>query len=175
MHTEITKIEVLYLCTTISAVNFILKANGSIGEGAKFRLSGCAVDLNGAPSKACEPNNEGKEPGVVVTKPLHGLLISENLISIVPDVGEVFGTIEMSKECAIGSKISVGGTLRLKDSQGLLKSHLVKHLLEVGSEAEGTALWTVNNTFEHATFILGSRWAFLTGTHAGMKFGGDPA
>jgi hypothetical protein len=172
MHTKIAGIAVLVSCTTIQAVNAKLKANGSIGSGAKVRFSGCITQLNGMTSHACEPNPGGIDPGVVTTNELHGLLKGE-LISILPDTGSTFSTLEMSEECPIGEKVPVFGTLTLKDGKGQLKSHLVKHLLEVGSKAEGTQLWTISQTAEHETFILGSRWAFLGGIHTGLKFSGE--
>jgi len=182
LHTEISKTKVLFLCTTIQAENAVLKANGGIGTGAKIKFSGCTTDLNGATSKPCEPSNEGKEPGVIKTKLGHGLLILhklasgtvDDLVSITPDVGETFATIEMGLECSIGQKVPVIGKATLKDCQGLGRSHLVKHLVEVGSKAELTELWTISKTVEHEATILGSAWAFLTGAHEKIKFGGDP-
>lgn len=184
MHTEIAKIKILFLCSTVSAINFVLKANGTIGEGARIKFSGCDTDLNGPTSKPCLPLDEDNgEADVILTNPLHGLLILhklasgtiDDLIKLLPDVGNVFMRIHMSAECAIGKLISVIGSATLKDCQGLGRTHLVKHLVEFGSEAELTKLFAISETPEHKFFILGSAWAFLTGAHSGMKFGGDPA
>lgn len=184
LHMEISKAKILFLCATVTMVNAALKANGSIGNGAKVRFSGCTTDLNGVVSKSCEPSNQGTEPGVLVSRPLHGLLILhkllngtvDDLIKVLPDEGETFFTLEMSKECAIGTKINVIGSAALKDCQGLGRAHLVKHLVEVGGwGTELTELWAVSKTDEHKVFILGSAWASLAGAHTGFKFSGDPA
>jgi hypothetical protein len=180
MHTEIAGLDVLFLCETITAVGAVLKANGSIGSGAKVRFSNCTTDLNGKPDIFCEPNNEGKEPGVIATKAAHGLLILhklasgtvDDLVSLLPDVGETFATIEMSEECPIGEKVPVIGKATLKDCEALSLTHLVKHLVEIGPLTE---LWTISKTAEHVATTLGSAWASLAGAHAGLKFSGDPA
>ena len=118
LHTEILKIKTLYLCTELKAVNAVLKANGSIGEGAKMLFSGCTVDLNGVPSPECTPKDTVDGEGKIVTKNLHGLLVlgaaGEDLLRILPDnVGGVpsrtYMTVEMGAECPIGTKVPVIG------------------------------------------------------------------
>jgi hypothetical protein len=185
LHAKIAGIAVLFLCTTTSSQGVVLKANGSIGEGARFILSGCTVDLNGVTSKPCEPNNEGKEPGVLKTKPFHGLLVlhelaggaKDDLILILPDnVGgvksEIFATLEMSAECAIGTKVNIIGHKTFKDCENIMLVHTLRHLLEIGPL---TQLWVISKTAEHVATVLGSWWAKLTGAHAGLLWGGDPA
>jgi len=82
--------------------------------------------------------------------------------------------IQTSETCAIGEEVPViGSKIVFKDAMGALKTHLLKHLLEVGTKAEGTKLWTISETAEHETSILSSRWAFLTGAHTGLKFSGS--
>ena len=97
--------------------------------------------------------------------------VKDDLLSILPDEGETFATIEMGPECAIGQKVNVIGKATLKDCEGLALTHLVKHLVEVGPLTE---LWVISKTPEHVATILGSVWAFLTGEHVGLKFSGDP-
>jgi hypothetical protein len=185
VHTKIAGIAVLFLCPTSSAENAKLKTNGSIGEGAKIKFSGCTTDLNGTTSKPCEPKNEGKEAGVIKTKSLHALLILHQLAGgavddlawILPDnvsgvPSETVATVEMGPECAIGTKVNVIGKLTVKDCENLFLTHLVKHLWEVGPLTE---LWAGSKTAEHVVTILGSDWVFLAGAHTGLKFSGDPA
>jgi hypothetical protein len=180
LHTKLAGVSVLFSCTTSSNENLKLKANGTIGTGAKIKLSGCTTQLNGVASKACEPNSGGKEPGVIRSNAGHGLLVLHKLpsgviddvFSVLPDVGETFATIEMSEECSIGEKVPVIGKGTIKDCEGLGLTHLLKHLIEVGPLTE---LWVLSKTAEHAATVLGSAWIFLTGEHAGLKASGDPA
>jgi hypothetical protein len=172
LHAEIAKTKVLFECTAISAENAVLKPNGSIGNGAKIKFSGCITKLNGVTSPACVPKAGGTETGVIYTQPLHGLIVSDNLLRILPDSGETFVIKELGAECSIGSKVPVIGKLFFKDCENLSLTHLVKHLLEVDTS---TALWVISKTAEHLTTILGSGWAFLSGAHQGLKFSVDPA
>lgn len=193
LHTKILSTEVLFLCKKIEAIGAVLKANGGIGEGAKIKFSECETDLGGKPSEACLPTDKVGGPGTIITAPGHGLIVlkvlkdaegkeigKDELVSILPDnvegkASEVFATIEMGKACSIGSKVPVIGKAVLKDCQGMFLTHLVKHLVEVGSKAEGTELWTISKTVEHEAFILGSAFGFLIGAHVGLKVSGDPA
>ncbi len=186
LHTEILKLKVLFLCTAVKAVNAVLKANGSIGEGAKLLFSGCTTDLGGEPAPECTPKDkEDGEAGTIVTKPGHGLIelhelaggVKDDIVRILPDnVGgkpsEVFATLELGPECSIGTKVNVIGKATLKDCEGLFLEHLVKHLVETGPLTE---LWTISKTAEHVATILGSVWAFLEGEHEKLKWSGDPA
>jgi hypothetical protein len=183
LHTKIAGTAVLFLCTQAEAVNVVLKANGSIGEGAKIRFSSCTTNLNGVTSKPCEPNNGGTEPGVIMTSAGHGLLILhklangavDDLIKITPDAGTTYFAFQMGEECAIGEKVPVIGSVTLRDCENLSLTHLVKHLVEFSSTTALTELWVVSKTAEHVSTILGSAWAFLAGAHEGLKFSGDPA
>jgi hypothetical protein len=182
LHSKIAGIAVLILCTNISGT-VGLRTAGGLATGTVLTFSNCIVHLNGTTSKACEPNNEGKEPGVIKTKPGHGLIalaelaggVKHDVVRILPDTGETFATIEMSAECAIGSKIPVIGKAVIKDCENLSLTHLVKHLIELGSKTEGTELWVISKTVEHEATILGSAWVKLIGSHLGLKFSGDPA
>jgi len=78
LHTKIVGLEVLFSCSTISAINGRLKAGGTIGEGFHVKLSGCITALNGKTSKACEPNFGGGEIGTITTSSLHGSLSATN-------------------------------------------------------------------------------------------------
>jgi hypothetical protein len=177
LHTEILKIKVLFLCSTVKLINAKLLANGSVGEaegavkGSKLLYSGCTTDLNGVESSECKPKDAVDGAGTIVTKAGHALAIlgtaGEDLVRLLPDEGETFATIEFPAACPLGTKIPVLGKVVFKDCENLALTHLVKHLSEVGPGAE---LWVISKTAEHTTIILGSTWIFLTGEHLGLKF-----
>lgn len=199
LHSKISGTEVLFECEEIKAINAKLLPNGSIGEkegavsGSKVRFSGCKTKLKGVESKPCEPNAGGTEPGVINTSSGHGLIVlhilknekgeeigKDELVKILPDSGETFATIEMGKECSIGTKVPVIGEAFLKDCLKQFLEHKLEHLVEVdGTVKEGgtglTKLWVISKTTEHEATILGSAWAFLGGVHKGLHFSGDPA
>jgi hypothetical protein len=178
VHTKIAGISVLYLCPIAETLNFRLKANGSIGSGALIDFLFCLTHLNGVISKACEPIGGGKA-GVIKTTELHGLIelheltggVKDDVVRLLPDSGETVAIIEMSAECAIGTKVPLIGKVVLKDCENLALTHLVKHLVEIGPLTE---IWAISKTAEHVATILGSMWAFLTGAHEGLKFSLDP-
>ncbi len=181
MHFKVFIVSVLIECETIEAIKANLLANGSIGEsagnvkGSQIKLTGCITKLNGATSAPCEPKN-GTEKGVIVTKPSHGLIVLHEggveLIQILPDEGETFATITSGSECAIGEKVPIIGKAFLKDCLNLFRTHVVEHLIEIGPLTE---LFAISKTEEHRATILVSFWAFLTGTHLGLKWGGEAA
>jgi len=193
LHSEILKIKVLFLCTTIEAFNAKLQEEGIIGNtvvtnasglkegrGSDVRFSGCETDLNGVPSAACIPTDPTGGSGVILTKLGHALLKlheGNDIIKILPDEGETFATIRTGpatgNECPIGTSVPVIGSLALKDCENLALTHLVQHLAEAFTPL--TQLWTISKTEEHKATLLGSAWAFLTGEHEGLKWSGDPA
>jgi hypothetical protein len=168
LHSKISGSSVLFECPTISAVNANVLAGGTIGKetkegkpvGASVKFSGCKTKLNGAEAAACEPNAGGTQPGVIVTSSGHAALVlnasKEELTQVLPDSGETFANIEMSKLCAIGTKVPVIGKLFLKDCENAFLIHQLKHLVE---EGPGTELWTISKTEEHKATLLGSAWA----------------
>jgi hypothetical protein len=177
LHTEILKIKVLFLCSTVKLLNAKLLANGSVGEaegavkGSKLLYSGCTTDLNGVTSPECIPTDSVDGAGTIVSAAAHGLAIlgtsGEDLVKISPDSGETFVTIKFPATCVLGTSIPVIGKMVFKDCENLALSHLVKHLSEVGPGGE---LWVISKTAEHTTVVLGSTWIFLTGEHEGLKF-----
>lgn len=181
IHSEILKIKVLLLCANLQAVNAKLLANGSIGRepgvvsGSKLLFSGCTIDLNGSPAPECTPSDPEDGKGFVVSKPLHALLelvAGSDVLKVIPDSGNTFGTQVLPAGCPIGTSIPLIGKLTLKESENLALSHLVKHLLEAGPE---TKLFMISETAEHAATLLGSAWAYLGGAHVGLRFSADPA
>jgi hypothetical protein len=194
LHSEILKIKVLFLCTTIEAVNAKLQEEGIIGNevitnattklkegrGSKVKFSGCTTDLNGTPNALCIPTDPVGGAGTIITNLLHALLKlheGNDIVKVLPDSGETFATPKTGpatgNECPIGTFTSVIGSLALKDCENLALTHLVEHLLEVFTPL--TELWTISKTTEHKTTLLGSAWARLTGEHEGLKWSGDPA
>jgi hypothetical protein len=179
--TKISGVSVQFLCTAQTLIGGILTKPGSSKKGAKVKYSGCTTKLNGTESKPCVPKNAGTEEGVIVTKGVHFLLIlhllketglTDHRILVLPDEGETFATIEMGKECSIGTKVPViGPHLVLKDCENLLLVHLVTHLLE--EDKELTELWTISKTEEHKATLDGSVLVFLTGEHKGLKWSGE--
>ena len=179
--TKIAGVAVEFLCTAATlSTGGVLEAHGSISKGTKVKFTGCSTDLNGKATPACQPNNGGTEPGVIVTKPGHGLVVlfalettKDDIVELLPDEGETFATIEMGKECSIGTKVPViGKRLTLKDCNNEFLVEKVEHLVEQGP---GTELWVISKTAEHVSNLDGSALAALSGEHTGLKWFGEPA
>lgn len=181
LHTTIFGKALLVECKAISIENATLKANGSIGAGAKIKFGACIIKLNGVTKPECEPRaGKAEEKGVIRTNGLHALLqlhelaagLQDSTIVFSPDSGKVWAVIEMGSECPLGSEIQIFGVLKAKDCENRLSTHLVKHLLEPGP---GEGLWIIKNDAEHQITALVSWWVFLTGAHEGLKWSGLPA
>jgi hypothetical protein len=179
LHTEILKTKVLFECKKIAAVNAVLKTEGRVGEGAKLKYSECITKINGSQSAECQPKGGG-EAGVIISNPLHGLVVlvelaggvKDDAIKVLPDSGETFATLELGAGCTLGSKIPIIGIGLIQDSENLLLTGLVKHLLSFSSTSQ---LWVVSKTAEHVATLLGGAWVFLTGEHEGLRLSADPA
>jgi hypothetical protein len=180
LHTKVAGIAALFECKKIAAINAKLQTEGRVGTGAKLKFSECITKLNGAKSAPCEPNAGGTEKGVINSNALHGLIVlvelaggvKDDAISVLPDSGETFATLEFGAECNIGSKVPIFGKALIQDSENLFLTFQVKHLLTFSSSSE---LWVVSKTAEHVATLLGGAWVFLTGAHEGLKLSGDPA
>jgi hypothetical protein len=171
---EVLEIKVQILCTGVTLIGASLEGNGSVTNGGKAKFEGCTVDLNGAPAPECEVHSSLQPVETVETNAAKGLLvlISGAAVTLLePKEGETFVNINMGEECPIGENIPVRGKLALKDTE--LTKHLVKHL--VTESTTGTDLWVLNKTLEHKATIDGSAKTFLTGAHATLLWGGDPA
>lgn len=178
--TRILGVDVKILCTSMTVIGGALLGQGTIGEG-KLKFSGCGTSVNGVNSAACTPHTTGTAAGTVETKFLSGLIVlhtlketglTDALLKVVPSEGTLLAKLETGEECAIGEEITVNGTVYLKDCCSL-QMHLEKHLLEQGLLTE---LWVLKKTPEHLeTSLEGSGLLFLTGTHLGLLFSGDPA
>jgi hypothetical protein len=177
--TKIAGSSVVFTCTEIEFKGAKSEANGTIGKGAKLRYSGCTTKINGTTSVPCEPLNEGKEKGVILTKGIHILIrldvlkdgTRHDVEEVIPDEGETLATVEMGAECAVGEKINLIGHVMYKDCQNEFLVHKVEHLLEV-LLAE---VWVISKTAEHTVTLGGSLIDFLIGEHKGLKWSIEPA
>lgn len=168
---KIVGIKVEKLCTAVELIEARLEVEGRISSGAKVRLSGCQIKLNGSLSKPCEPHS-GAEKGVIVSKPLKGVLAlheGAGIVQLQPASGTTFMTFETGEECAIGESIPVGGTLVFKDAA--LTTEATEHLIVEGPLNN---LWFVSNTPEHKVTFDGSALVTLAGEHTGQQWSGLP-
>jgi len=182
LHTKIGGNAVLFECKKGELVGVSLEAAGFV-KGGDFKFSECITKVNGTTNSACEPNNNGTEPGVILTNPFHGLLALHTLAngsrdhillltSLVEEtVGgvkqPVFGRVKMSAECPIGSNVPVIGpcfnvidnTNGVTDGSEVLLD-LLYHLFVPGPL--NTELWVLSKTAEHVATILGTARINLT-------------
>jgi len=168
--TKIAGIKVEVSCTSLQTVGIKLETEGKLTSGGQLRFLGCLTKLNEKSNSQCEPSNEGKEPGAILTKPGKGLLVlieSKGIIQIEPKEGETLATIETGEECAVGQKINVIGKLTLKDSA--LGTESGTHLFAEGSATE---LWVNSKTAEHKATIDGSAVIRLAGIHTELPWSG---
>jgi uncharacterized spore protein YtfJ len=159
-----TKVEIL--CTTLQPINVKLEPEGFVNFESQLKFTGCLTKLNGALSKPCEPISEGKEPGVIKSKLLKGVLVEHEKASIVrfePTTGETLANMEVGEECAIGEIISVLGKMTLKDSA--IATEAVTHLASQGALTSMTALG-------QPVTIDGSILFKLSGVHLGLEWSG---
>jgi hypothetical protein len=181
LHTEVLKDKYLIECTGLELIGVGLESEGKLTEGGKVKFTGCVGLVNGSVNKLCTPKSNGTTQGTILTNEGKGVLVlheltggtKDGLTKIEPKVaGGSFVNLEMEEGCAIGEKLPINGVLYVKDCEGKLETHLVKHL---GEEGPLTELWaTSNKTEEHTAHILGSVWFFLTGAHAGLAWSGMP-
>lgn len=163
--TKILGIKVEKSCKKAEFINLRLLAAGGTSEGT-IKFSECTIKLNEKLSTPCLPKTTGIND-VIETQTLVGSLGSP-LVTVKPaKAGGFLMVIETSEECAVGQKISVGGTLILKDSQNKLTEELVTHLFEADASSSLTAAG------QTAT-LDGSANASLSGSHAGLKWSGLP-
>jgi hypothetical protein len=168
---KILGIKIEKLCTSSELIEAKLGIEGKISSGAKIKLSGCQMKLNGVLSKECEPHT-GELKGVIITKALQGLLVlheGAGIFQLKPASGETFMVVEMGAECPVGQKITAGGVLTLKDAA--LTTETVEHLV---AEGPLTNLWFISNTPEHKVTADGGVIFSLAGEHAGQQWSGLP-
>ena len=155
-------------CSAVQLIGVKLETAGGLTNGGQLRFTGCLTKLNEKTTGSCEPNNGGKEPGAILTKPEKGLLVlveSKRVIRIEPKEGETLATVETSAECAIGQNIAILGKVVLKDAA--INTEAKTHLFVEGSSTE---LWAVSKTAEHKATIDGSVVTQLAGAHAELSW-----
>jgi hypothetical protein len=170
--TKIIGIKVEFLCTTLQAISAKLEPKGVVSFGSQLKFAGCTTKLNGATSGACEPLSEGKEPGVIKTKLLKGLLVlheGSGIVRFEATEGETLATLEFGAECSIASKVPILGKLTLKDAS--IGTEAITHLAIAGPLTE---IWAISKTEEHKITIDGSIVTALAGVHAGIVWSGVP-
>lgn len=180
--TTIGGVKVEILCTSITAVNMKLKAQGTVLGKLKFH--GCKLKLNGVESKACEPH-VGANKGLIETVTLEGLIrlhllgggVRDETVlfkrdPIQPEKLEVMATVITGEECAIGEEIPIGGKFSVKDCQDTFLTHKLFHLAE--AFAPLTHLWVISDTVEHAATLDGSVLVGLLAPHANLAWAGTP-
>jgi hypothetical protein len=176
LHVEILKTKLLILCSGFIIIRVNLEGSGKLTEGGKLKLTGCIVEINGSPNANCAIKSGGEPTGTILTNEVKGALVLNEgvgLIRIEPkEAGKPFVTFELPETCPVGEKIPLNGILYLKDAEGKLETHLVKHLVE---ESKPSELWMTNtNNTEHKVACLFSLWIFLEGEHTGLAWDGMP-
>jgi phage FluMu protein Com len=156
------------LCPKIKFVNAVLTSTG--GATGKIHFEECITKLNKTEAPKCKPHSGTSAAGLIETEALDG---SERLnggvqyFELLPvSSSEIFVTLTMGAECAIGNNINITGKVFLKDCEGKSATDLKKHLF-----SEEPALSTLLFGGNKAT-IDGSAWAFLTGANEGHTFAG---
>ncbi len=177
LHTEILKIKLSITCSGVTSIGASLEGAGKVTEGAKLKFTLCISITNGEVNPSCTPSAGGEPEGTILANESKSqLVLSEGvgLIKIEPKTaGSPFVTLKFPASCPVGTSIPVNGVIYLKDCEGKLETHLVKHLLEVAKPP--TEVWvTANNNAEHKVTLLGSFWYFLQGAHAGLAWSGMP-
>jgi hypothetical protein len=171
LSSKISGVSTEFSCTGISLDSALIEAEGKSSGKALF--SGCITRLNGATSAACQPTRLGTEKGVIASNTLKGQLLQHEgtttLLKVTSTVSEILATVEMGEECSIGTKVSVIGSLYLKDASGEFDVEKEVHLLETGPLTE---LWVISKTAEHKATAGGSVTASLAGEHLGGLWSG---
>lgn len=175
--THISGLTVAITCTGSKLIGVNLEAEGKLAEGGRARFEGCEAYGKGSLEEAlgCEINSAGAGAGVVETGQLKGELLRhelgdenfELLAKVEPKEGTTLVTI-LTEGCVLPEANALHGTLFVKDAEGMLKAHSIKHLVEQGPL---TSLWMGTDTEEHLeTSLDGSVWAVLNGAHKSLSW-----
>lgn len=174
LDTHLFKLHVRITCTTATLIGLKLEKEGKLTTGGKAKYQGCKVFTINKEEKAtelpeCGVKTAGQAFGTIETSKLKGQLQASGLIKIEPETGTTFISLEFEAGCVITSPTTIGGTVFLEDCEGKIVTHLIKHLFKQGA---GTSLFIGSDTAEHLeTSLVGSAWGFLSGAHAGLKWG----
>jgi hypothetical protein len=177
---EVAGLKIAVTCTGIDLVGANLEVGGKLTNGFKFVLLGCKVYRQAPLTEEykCIVKSPGAPAGTIESGELKGELVlvgAELLIKIEPVAGPA-GTFKLIRfegpECPLPEHVTVHGTLYLKDCQGFMTTHKLKHLFE--SAAASTALYIGAHSAKQleVTKWLGSFWVKLAGAHAGLEWSG---
>jgi hypothetical protein len=166
-------------CTSMSLKGVSLEVLGTLTEGGKAVFAGCEAYGKGPLTEAlgCHVHSTGKAAGTVETSELKGATLlhevkageTEPVVKIEPKTGETLATF-LTEECVMPESNPVRGKLFLRDCEKKAPVHLVRHLF--ASHESLTKLWIGAHSAEHlSTFVEGSDWIKLTGSHFGMEWG----
>jgi hypothetical protein len=171
--TEVLGIQTEVSCTTASPIGMSLEGNGSLTNGSKVEFGGCSTRLNGFTNAECKPKAGGAFVGTILTNSMKGLLVlflGQGYVRFEPASGETLATLNLGPECPIGELLPVRGKVYLEDSE--LKTWKETHLVR---ESLWTDLWVLNKTAEHDATLDGSGEAWLSFSHVGLIWSGQPA
>ncbi len=175
--TKIGGNEVKFTCIKGTLKEVEIEKEGKIKEGGSERFTECTTAINGTTQKACEPNNNGTEKGVIVSNKVKGRLTEhstgEAVVLLESTVKEkiegkevpVFGHVKMGEECSIGEDIPIiGSKIGVVDAKGMGEPapgtkegalhEQTEHEIQAGPLTE---IWAISETAEHTAAITG-RW-----------------
>lgn len=169
--TNLIGLKVSVLCTKVALAGTKLEGGGKLTVGFKLTYTGCTVT---APLE-CTVRSPGSAAGTVVTRELLGLLQpnGEVLIEAKTAGGPLAELLFEGLGCALPTGVvePINGVVWVKDCQGKVETHLIKHLIEE-STAHGHTMWIEKHKVDHLeTLIEGSALVFLAGAHAGLAWG----
>ena len=165
-------------CTNFKVEGVNLEAEGQLTTGGRVTFTGCEAYGSGPLTEplGCNVNSPTTAPGsgtVISEKGKGGLGLHEGTLvtTIEPEAaGGSFADVE-TEECIMPEHNKVSGKLVIEDCEGKAEEHALKHLIE--EEGALTELWIGKKTAEHLeTFIEGSAWVFLVGSHEGLAWDG---
>ncbi len=172
-------------CTNFKVEGVNLEAEGTLTSGGRVTFTGCEAYGSGPLTEplGCNVNSPTTAPGseTVISEEGKGALLlhefevkgvkkTKLVTKIEPKTGELFADVE-TEECIMPEHNQVHGKLFIEDCLGQAETHAVKHLIE--EEEVLTELWVGKKTAEHLeTFIEGSAWVFLVGSHEGLAWDG---
>ena len=183
--THLAGLSIGILCKHATLENAKLVGGGgvsSIFQKATFASCTVVEEPKGTSLAGCTVKSNGAETGFVSSKEGKGQLQSNGEIliesnTIAEELKKIVGVLAELKfggpECplAVLGTTPVKGVLWIKDCEGKVETHLVKHLI-IESTAHGHTLWLGADTAEHLeTSVDGSALVFLSGEHAGMEWG----
>lgn len=168
-----------FFCKKAVLVGAKLELEGKITAGTKIKFSECVTKVKGNLFPECEPNAGGTQAGVINTRELKGLINKHKLmtgtvdtvIKLSPRTGSKFAEVELGELCSLAEKVSIFGTLALKDCQSELLVEKELHLVEEGPL---TTLTAPDELAEHPAVLMGSMILELGGTHKTLKWSGLP-